>query len=316
MGRRIHTPDREAMRRRIERSRAAAIASRHALDRLDEPATTPGLLRIVHASRAMADIAAWIRLAAGTLRNVLIVGERGTGKSLLAEVIHAEAGGGPFQCFDCREHAAVLPDPHLLRGTLVVDGVDECDQRMQAVLLRTLLNAAHAEHRPRIISLSRRPLEPLVANGWFRGDLHARLQGHQIVIPPLRERPGDIPALASAFAARIAREAGLERAPLRPEDIADLARRPWPGNVAELETVIRQLVIDPATPPAVAFGPVLPSIRTCIDALVDEALRRCGGRQGAAARMIGITPQSLSERLQRRRLREDGSRVAVSGGDG
>jgi DNA-binding NtrC family response regulator len=187
---------------------------------------------------------------------------------------------------------------------------------LQAHLLRILLTATHASARPRIISLARQPLEPLVTEGRFRGDLHARLQGHQLLVPPLRERPSDIPALAAAFHGNLCRELGIDRPALPAQDLADLAARPWPGNVRELESAIRARLTAPPEAPDVTFGPVLPSIRSCVDALVDEALRRCGGRQGAAARMIGITPQSLSERLQRRRHREDSGQPASRGDDG
>ncbi len=315
MTRSIHRPDRDALRRRIDRSRAAAIASVHVLDRLDDPATTPAQRRVVHASRAMADILAWVRLAAKTLRNALVIGEPGTGKSLLAEIIHAEAGGGPFQVIDCRSEDFPLPDPRTLRGTLVLDAIDRASPALQAHLLRILLTATHAAARPRIISLAQRPLDPLVAGGRFRGDLHARLQGHQLVVPPLRERPSDIPALATAFHGGLCRELGIDRPALPAQELTELTARPWPGNVRELEEVLRARLVAPPRDPDVVFGPMLPSIRCCIDALVDEALRRCGGRQGAAARMIGITPQSLSERLQRRRQREDSCLPAVRSGD-
>ncbi len=291
------------IRDRLRRSEAAAIASRHLLDRLGDSPANGAERQVVHASRIMADILAWVRLAAGTTRCVVITGEPGTGKSLLAEVIHQTAGAGTLFVVDCGQRPLGLPPVHA-PGSLVLDGLDRADADAQADLLVHLHRANAFEHHARVIAVSHLPLADLVAAGRLRSDLAHRLQGHHLALPPLRERPQDIPALVSAFLARTCADRGLPRPNLAAADLDALVQRPWPGNVRELDAAVTALVSSQVQALPVVFGPVLPTIRACVDQLIDEALRRTGGRQGAAARMLGITPQSLSERLQRRRERE------------
>ncbi len=204
---------------------------------------------------------------------------------------------------DCGQRPLGLPPVHA-PGTLVLDGIDRADEDAQADLLVHLHRAGSIEHHARVIAISHAPLAELVAAGRLRSDLAHRLQGHHLALPPLRDRTQDIPALVAAFLARTCAERGLPRPTLAPEDLESLVQRPWPGNVRELDAAVTALVSAQAQALPVAFGPTLPTIRSCVDQLIDEALRRTGGRQGAAARLLGITPQSLSERLQRRRERQ------------
>jgi DNA-binding NtrC family response regulator len=287
---------------RLRRSEAAAIASRHLLDRLGDSPASEAERRVVHASRIMADILAWIRLAAGTTRCVVISGEPGTGKSLLAEVIHLTTATGALFPVDCTRRPLGLPAADAI-GTLVLDGIDKADAETQAELLAYLHRTGAVAQHARVISLTRRPLTELATAGILRHELVHRLQGHHLAVPPLRERIQDIPALVSAFLARACAERGLERPVLARAELDALVQRPWPGNVRELAAAVDALLTVRTQGPEVVFGPTLPTIRACVDQLIDEALRRTGGRQGAAARLLGITPQSLSERLQRRRER-------------
>ncbi|MFM2091464.1 MAG: hypothetical protein RLZZ127_1953 [Planctomycetota bacterium] len=290
------------IQRRVDRSEAAAIASRHLLDRAGELPATPAERLVVHASRTMADILAWVRLAANTARTVVISGETGTGKSLLAEALHAEAGYGALMVVDCRQQPLALPEPDAV-GTLVLDALDRADASAQARILEFLAQAGRCARHPRVVGLSACPIAELVQRAAFRSDLANRLHGHHLAVPPLRERPQDIAALAAAFLTRIADERGIRRPHLDAETLDRLRQRPWPGNVRELEAEVAAMAAGRPEEPGVVFGPRLPTIRACVDQLIDEALRRTGGRQGAAARLLGITPQSLSERLQRRRER-------------
>ena len=205
---------------------------------------------------------------------VLVTGETGTGKELLASLIHAESRrrAGPLVRFNCAAIAAELADAELFGhvrgaftgaiadragfvaqadgGTLVLDEVGELPAAIQAKLLRTLQDG---EIQPvgagriaridvRVIACTHRDLEEEVRAGRFRADLYYRLAVVRLHVPALRDRPGDVPLLVEALRRRWAARFEMPEARLTPALVAALAARPWPGNVRELDNQIASLL--------------------------------------------------------------------------
>jgi len=223
-------------------------------------------------------MAATVRRAeqvAGAEASVLITGESGTGKEILARHIHRRSrrASGPFVALNC----AAIPD-NLLEselfghekgafsgavarrvgkfeaadgGTLLLDEVSEMDTRLQAKLLRALQEreidrlggAAAVKVNVRILATTNRDLPVEVGRGTFREDLYFRLNVVALRVPPLRERPGDVAALAEYFARRYATVNGMPYRPLSRAALVRLAAHGWRGNVRELENTIHRAVL-------------------------------------------------------------------------
>lgn len=232
---------------------------------------------IVGESAAMERLLADARRVAGRNITVLLRGETGTGKELIASLLHAESARStkPFVRFNCAALPAELAEAELFGhargaftgavaaregycrkadgGTLLLDEVGELPLAVQAKMLRLL---QEGEIQPvgadrvqtvdlRIIASTNRNLREEVRAGRFREDLYYRLAVVELELPPLRERREDIPALATFFCARHAERFGLDDTHLSPALLAELARRDWPGNVRELEnTVARALALS------------------------------------------------------------------------
>ncbi len=207
--------------------------------------------------------------------SVLITGKSGTGKEVLARHIHnmSRRAAGPFVALNC----AAIPD-NLLEselfghekgafsgavarrigkfeaahgGTLLLDEISEMDVRLQAKLLRALQEreidrlggGAPVKVNVRILATTNRDLPAEVQRGTFREDLYFRLNVVSLRIPPLRERPGDIAALAEHFLRRYAEVNGLPFRPLSREALLRLGSHSWRGNVRELENAIHRAVL-------------------------------------------------------------------------
>jgi DNA-binding NtrC family response regulator len=227
-------------------------------------------LGLVIASRAMTDLLSMAERAAQSSAKVLITGESGVGKDLIARYLHSRStrSAGPFVAVNCAGGTETLLESELFghvkgsftgayrdkrgkiqlahRGTLFLDEVGEMSLRMQALLLRFLENgeiqavgsdAPQASVDVRVIAATNRNLTELVAAGHFREDLLYRLRVIHLHVPPLRERLEDIEALSKHFLERAGRELRFS------SDAALLWERyTWPGNVRELVNVIEQLV--------------------------------------------------------------------------
>jgi DNA-binding NtrC family response regulator len=215
-----------------------------------------------------------IKAAAGSRRDVLVLGETGTGKELVARTLHASclAAAGPFVALNCaalpaglaeaelfgvhgRVATGVDPRPGLFvrahRGTLLLDEIGDLALELQAKLLRVLEErevlslGAPAPRRleVRVIAASNRDLSAMVAAGAFRADLYYRLRGFEIRVPPLRERRADVPQLAAAFAARAAAALGKRILGISRGALVRLTEHAWPGNVRELAAEIERAVL-------------------------------------------------------------------------
>src|SRR5258706_5717597 len=208
---------------------------------------------------------------------VVILGESGSGKELVAQSIHdlGDRVSGPFIAINCGAIPDTLLENELFGstrgaftdsrqdrrgalsradgGTLFLDEIGDISPAFQVKLLRFLQDGivtplgAAKSHRVdvRLIAATHRDIKRLVAEGKFREDLYYRLAGYEIAVPPLRDRASDIPLLVDHFRRRIASEMKHDSIPGPSQSVLDgLAAHRWPGNVRELEQVIRRTVID------------------------------------------------------------------------
>lgn len=320
--------------------------------------------RLVAASQSMRRLFEQLRGVAPTGRTVLLVGESGTGKELLAEAIHqlSPRAQMPLVRLSCAGLPADVLEGELFGhergtvagatrqkagrfelasgGTLVLDEVDEIPPELQVRLLRVIegqeVERAGGEHGVkvdvRLICTTRADLLKCVQAGRFREDLYYRLNVMQFVVPPLRERPDDIPLLAQHF---VKKHGGLvANRPVRIAQHAldELLRRRWPGNVRELEHVIERALVfcggdeirfehvvpvgDGATTEsgngsavtatgstlAMSEEPRLGLNETVADIerrMILMALRQCNNNQARAANRLGIPRTTLRDKMAR-----------------
>lgn len=278
----------------------------------------------------------------------LIIGETGTGKELFARALHDEGKrrNEPFVAFNCGAIPDSLFEAELFghvrgsftgaerarsgllaraaKGTLFLDEIGELPLLRQATLLRVLQDR---RYRPvgsdeeiafdvRIVAATNRDLQQAVEQGTFRRDLLYRLNTLEIHVPPLRERHGDVPALARLFLEQAGSQARLST-----DALAALEAYTWPGNVRELEHVMQRLalqrgeIIELASLPRDIRGaaPNLAQGRHAKDTSgstedaarqeIQEALRRCRGNISQAASVLGLTRHGLKKRMVRLGLR-------------
>ncbi len=234
-----------------------------------------GFYGIISQNPQMRDIFELIQTIADSSANVLIHGETGTGKELVARAIHEASGrhGKPFVALDCSALARELLESELFGhekgaftgatdrrigrferangGTLFLDEVANIDMGVQAKLLRVLQSRTFERVGGqksisvdvRIIAATNRPLEQCVTSGTFREDLYHRLNVVQIDLPALRDRPEDVLLLSMEFLRRFARQNGKDLRGFADGAVRTLCSYHWPGNVRELENVILQAVV-------------------------------------------------------------------------
>ncbi len=230
-------------------------------------------------SPLMEEKLAQAHMVAGTDARVLITGESGTGKELLARAIHKASPrrNRPFVVVNCSAMAENLLESELFGhvkgafagaatdrrglfqaaegGTLLLDEIGDMPMRLQVKLLRlvqeNLIRPLGSNQGigidVRVISATRADLQQLMASGQFREDLYYRLNVVHIEMPPLNRRREDIPVLVAHFLALIARESGTRKI-YAPEAVELLATSDWPGNVRQLQNVVRQNVAISQTP--------------------------------------------------------------------
>ena len=266
---------------------------------------TPSIPRAGEAMRRVHELAE--RAAAGTI-NVLIAGETGVGKELLAETVHRASPrrGGPYVCLNCAALSETLLESELFghergaftgavqaklglletagRGTLFLDEVGELPLATQAKLLRVIETrevARLGSVRPqridvRFIAATNRDLEAEVARGAFRADLYYRLNGITLTIPPLRSRLEEIRPLAETFLRQICRDLGRQPPLLPPVSVAHLEAYGWPGNIRELKNVIERAVL-------LCEGPVLEPQHMPLERSPSPRARSCPPRRRSGA---------------------------------
>ena len=234
-----------------------------------------GRHELVFAGEVMERVMQQIAKVGPTETRVCILGETGTGKELVARTLHEKSlrAGGPFIAVNCAAVPAELIESELFghekgsftgaagrhlgkfeqaqHGTLFLDEIGDMPLAMQAKLLRVLEEKEIERiggEKPvpvdvRVIVATHRNLEELVRAGQFRQDLFHRIYVFPIMLPPLRERAGDIAALVQHLAAQLAAANGWKPVPFSPEAIAALKEYSWPGNVRELRNVVERLML-------------------------------------------------------------------------
>jgi len=285
---------------------------------------------------------------------VLLLGETGTGKELIANAIHYSSPrkDGPFIKVNCGAIPDTLLDSELFghekgaftgaisqkrgrferadRGTIFLDEIGELPAQAQVRLLRVLQEkeiervggTASIRVDARIISATNRNLQEMVASGRFREDLWFRLNVFPIMIPPLRQRREDIPALVHHFIDRKSKELKFAYRPVLPSGTMEtLMAHNWPGNVRELENLVERAIIQsrdgilsfqtPMIPLnhasyeiASESGPdrALPSLEALNSRHIQLALEMAGGKvngPGGAAQILGLHPNTLRARMNK-----------------
>lgn len=308
---------------------------------------------VVGQSRAMREVLDRLRAAVDTGVHVLLQGEAGCGRELLARSIHLSSPrrNGPFITATASGANRVQLEADLfgsevvgrtgavrregkLRladgGTLYLDAVDRLPLELQARLVRYLRSGevepagSREVHRVdvRLVAASLRPLEPAVARDEVRVDLAYRLSRFVIVVPPLRERKEDLPLLIQSFINRFCHETGKRVAGITTKAMTALLAYSYPGNLEELENVARQMVylcpdgrpVDVSLlPDAVKASPLQASARVeatsdldldrlvagAEEAAIREALRRTFGNKSQAAKLLGISRNTLAAKMER-----------------
>ena len=234
-----------------------------------------GKHEIVHSGESMRRVMAQVDRVAASETRVCILGETGTGKELIARALHLRSPrrDGPFITLNCAAVPGELIESELFghekgsftgaavrhigkfeqahHGTLFLDEIGDMPMVMQAKLLR-VLEERQVERvggdrlipvDVRVIVATHRNLEELVKKGIFRQDLFHRIFVFPLVLPPLRDRVEDIPALVAHFAAQVAEQNGWKPKPFQPEAIQELRRYSWPGNIRELRNVVERLLL-------------------------------------------------------------------------
>ena len=328
---------------------------------------------IIGQSPAMQELYKAIGRAAPTDATVLVRGESGAGKELVARAVyqHSLRADKPFLVINCVAIPETLLESELFgyekgaftgaagrkvgkieqanHGTVFLDEIGDMPMAIQAKLLR-LLQEKNVERLGgrqvipvdvRIIAATNRDLEAAVRQGQFREDLYYRLKVVTLALPPLRERPGDIPLLVRYFLSRHAREMGQSDPGVSPEAMAKLTAHDWPGNVRELGNVLKKALIfsrgAPLSPDEVqkALGaplrqgaeaatgedgdPIAETIRRELasgrDGLFEElmdrfghtvirlALEATGGNRSQAARLLGLSRPTLIAKIEKYGLR-------------
>ncbi len=276
---------------------------------------------IIGKSRRMQEVFKDVGRVAEKPVTVLIKGETGTGKELIARAIyqHSDRTGKPFVAINCAAIPANLIESELFGhergaftnavarrigrfeqadgGTLFLDEIGDLPPETQVKLLRVLqekviCRVGSKEEIPvdvRVISATHQNLEEMVAAGEFREDLYYRLNASVIEIPPLRERREDIPLLAHYFLARYAAEFSLESPSLHKSALKVLEEHDWPGNVRQLENVVRGALIE-----AQGF--------TISENLIRQALEESPGIPLKGPESDGAVAPGFTEHIRRRLL--------------
>jgi DNA-binding NtrC family response regulator len=308
--------------------------------------------RIVGTSAPMRRLLDAVARVADKDVTVLVRGETGTGKELVASLLHAESrrAGKPLVRFNCAAIPGELAEAELFGhargaftgaqgarrgffaeahgGTLVLDEVGELTLGVQAKLLRAIqegeiqpVGSGRVERVDvRLVASTNRDLGAEAKAGRFREDLYYRLAVIELVVPPLRDRAGDVPALAEEMARRYGDKFGLPGVRLAPDLVARLSAASWPGNVRQLENTVARLValatgpeigaaaLDaegaPATSAAAPGDDVEGlSLREQVEAfergLIARALSAAHGNQSEAARRLGTSRVTLVDKIKK-----------------
>lgn len=312
-----------------------------------------GAPEIIGNSRAMRELFDMLGMVAPTEATVLITGESGTGKELVAKAIHAGSAraSGPLVTVNCAALTETLLESELFghekgaftgaekrregrfmaadKGSIFLDEIGEIAQPIQAKLLRAIQEREIQRvggDRPvgvdvRILAATNRDLRKEVDEGRFREDLYYRLNVVTLTVPPLRDRPEDIPLLAQHFLARFSEKNRKRIKGFTPSAMDQLTHGSWPGNVRELENAVeravilsvgeyvteRELPLCPGRDAAACEADLGVALTGLTGMPLDDVerevilatLRDTGGNKSEAARILGITRATLHKKLKK-----------------
>jgi len=305
--------------------------------------TDEGADELVGRSGAMTELRDRIEELADLPSTVLVTGETGTGKGVVARRLHrlSKRAAKPFVHVDCAALPSSLIESELFghergsftgalarrvghfersgEGTLFLDEIGDLDLHLQVKLLRVLQErtferiggSSPMRLSARVIAATNAPLERAVEVGRFRRDLYHRLDVIRIRLPPLRERPEDLPDLILHGIGQIAARLELPVPSLSPAVLSLLAARSWPGNIRELWNVLERAVIfgradrlELADPPGVCTSDIEEAQRSLPggppEALrIGAELKLSGGNVSRAARRLGLARSTLRRRIHR-----------------
>ena len=311
------------------RMRQLEIENRRLREELSRP---PGFTHLMGTSQALERVLKQAKSVAATSATVLLTGENGTGKEMLARAIHQESPrtDGPFVAVSCAALPEALIESELFGhekgaftsaiqthkgrfeladgGTLFLDEIGDLSAAVQVKLLRVLQEREFERVggtktlnvNIRLIAATNRDLEKEVANGRFRQDLFFRLNVVPLVLPPLRERPDDIPILAAHFAAKLAQKYGQPTPELEPALVEILLDYNWPGNVRELENLIERLVVLSG---ASTLG---------LEYIPEKMLRVLPGTSPGDESTLEGAVEALKRRMIASALQSEGNKVAAA----
>jgi DNA-binding NtrC family response regulator len=309
-------------------------------------------------SRPMQQIAQQIRLIAPRRATVLISGETGTGKELVARSIHAASGRirSSLVAINCSALPEALLEAELFghvkgaftgaiahrmgrfeeahRGTIFLDEIGDMPFGLQAKFLRVIQerefqrlgSSETIRVDVRVIAATHTDLEELIKQGKFREDLYYRLNVVPIALPPLRERPSDVPPLVQHFIEKICRDENLARKQISNETLSRLAGHDWPGNVRQLQNAVEKAIVLSGARPVLLPGdfPLAPRRHAVayqsgaqpmiavpdhgldfertvggieLD-ILEQALRKTRGNKKLAAEMLGLKRTTLTAKLK------------------
>ncbi len=312
----------------------------------ESPSGKEPLIPLIGESSSMQQLIEMIKLVSESEATVLIQGESGTGKELVAKTIHelSPRRDQPFVVVECSSLPETLLESELFGhvrgaftgatanrkglfeeaegGTIFLDEIGDTNSIFQAKLLRVL---QEGEIKPvgssqsikinvRVISACNRSLAIMMQNKAFRPDLYYRLAVLPLTIPPLRDRPEDIPILVQHFLKRFSLKFGKSEVRFSPDAIDALGHNPWPGNVRELENLIERLVVttkkacfsiedlfmstgEPASPTDLSsVGKA--ALKAAEKKKILEALQKTKGDKTKAARLLKISRASLYNKIK------------------
>jgi two-component system response regulator HydG len=314
----------------------------------DNPNRPTGLDHIITESREMVQVLASMKTVASTDTSVLILGESGTGKELIARGIHqsSQRASKPFVIVNCATLPSSLIESELFghekgtftgafnkrigkfqqanEGTIFLDEIGELPLELQMKFLRVLqekeiepIGGQRKKINVRVIAATNRDLEEEISAGRFRIDLFYRLNVFPVLLPPLRERKGDILLLARHFISFYARREGKKIIGLAEHVAKEMVNHPWPGNVRELENLIERSVLMTTGTKIeninLSKSPMRPAL-TKQDSMkmktmeeherdyILAVLRKCNWKiygKGGAAEILDINVSTLNSRIKK-----------------
>ena len=329
----------------------------------EELAVRRGAPLLIGENASLRKVYSTLQRAATTDTTVLIEGESGTGKELFARSLHALSGraDAPFVAINCAAIPENLLETELFgyekgaftgavarklgkfevahRGTLFLDEIGDLPLTLQAKILRALEEkrfervggTASVQVDVRLVAATNRGMKAAVAARRFREDLYFRLSVFPIMVPPLRDRAGDIPILARHFVDRFCRDLNKKSLILSPEAIDQLQTYYWPGNVRELQNCIERAVIlsdgdtilprhlnlsfiappEPEAPPSPweqidLSGTLAEAVRRVHREAekfkIEQVLREADNNKGRAAELLGLTYKMFLSKLKEHRI--------------